>query len=65
MPKSKPPVPRKLQTVAEPDIDALAQALADLALAARDGSTAPHDEMTKSLRQAILKKQDEVLYGAI
>lgn len=65
MPKSKPPVARKSHTVAEPDIDALAQALADLALAALDGSAAPHEEMTKSLRQALRKKQDEVLYGAI
>jgi hypothetical protein len=65
MPKSKPPVPRKSHTVAEPDIDALAQALADLALAALNGGAAPLEDMTKSLRQALRKKQDEVLYGAI
>lgn len=65
MPKSKPPVPRKSHTVAEPDIDALAQALADLALAALDGAAAPAEAMTKSLRQALRKKQDDVLYGAI
>lgn len=65
MPKSKPPVPRKSHTVAEPDIDALAQALADLALAALDGAAAPVEEMTQSLRQALRKKQDDVLYGAI
>jgi hypothetical protein len=65
MPKSKPPVPRKSHTAAEPDIDALAQALADLALAALNGEAAQVDEMHRSLRQALRKKQDEVLYGAI
>lgn len=65
MPKSKPPVPRKSHTVAEPDIDALAQALADLALAALNGGTANIDEMNRALRQALRKKQDEILYGAI
>jgi len=65
MPKSKPPVPRKSHAVAEPDIDALAQELADLALAARNGGAANVDEMNRSLRQALRKKQDEVLYGAI
>jgi hypothetical protein len=65
MPKSKPPVPRKSHTVAEPDIDALAQGLADLALAALNGGAAPVDEMNRVLRQALRKKQDEVLYGAI
>jgi hypothetical protein len=65
MPKSKPPVPRKSHAVAEPDIDALAQALADLALAALNGEAAQVDEMHRSLRQALRKKQDEVLYGAI
>ena len=65
MPKSKPPVPRKSHAVVEPDIDVLAQALADLALAALNGGAAPQDEMTKALRHALRRKQDEVLYGAI
>ena len=65
MPKNKPPVPRKSSTFEEPDIDALAQVLADLALAALGGGAAQVDEMTKILRQALRKKQDEVLYGAI
>jgi hypothetical protein len=65
MPKSKPPVPRKSSTFVEPDIDALAQVLADLALAALNGGVAQVDEMNKTLRQALRKKQDEVLYGAI
>lgn len=63
--KSKSPVPRKSSTVVEPDIDALAQALADLALAALNGGAAQVDDMNRSLRQALRKKQDEVLYGAI
>lgn len=65
MPKSKPPVPRKSSTFVEPDIDALAQVLADLALAALNGDQAHVDEMNRTLRQALRKKQDEVLYGAI
>jgi len=65
MPKNKPPVPRKSSTFVEPDIDALAQVLADLALAALNGAAANVDEMNKTLRQALRKKQDEVLYGAI
>src|SRR4051812_9746276 len=65
MPKSKPPVPRKSSTFVEPDIDALAQVLADLALAALNGGEANVDEMNRTLRQALRKKQDEVLYGAI
>lgn len=65
MPKSKPPVPRKSHAVVEPDIDALAQALADLALAALNGGAAQVDEMHRALRQALRKKHDEVLYGAI
>jgi len=65
MPKNKPPVPRKPSTFVEPDIDALAQVLADLALAALNGAAANVDEMNKVLRQALRKKQDEVLYGAI
>jgi len=65
MPKNKPPVPRKSSTFEEPDIDALAQVLADLALAALNGGSGQVDEMTKMLRQALRKKQDEVLYGAI
>ena len=53
MPKSKPPVPRKSSTFVEPDIDALAQVLADLALAALNGDQVHVDEMNRTLRQAL------------
>lgn len=72
MPKNKRPVPRKSASAALEDDDALAHALAALAvdLAAGEGAAqdAPHlveDEMHKQVRNALRKKKDDVLYGAI
>jgi hypothetical protein len=72
MPKNKRPVPRKPSTPTEPDTDALAQALADLALeiaerededpAALAGREA---ELNTLVRKALRRKHDEALYGAI
>lgn len=73
MPKNKRPVPRK-PSPAEDD-DVLAQSLADLALAlAEQEHTGADDaaalrlqevEFNKLLRNALRKKKDEVLYGAV
>lgn len=72
MPKNKKPVPRKAAAAAEPDTDALAQALADLALEVAEGedldpelSAAREEELLVAIRKALRKKRDEVLYGAI
>lgn len=72
MPKNKKPVPRKPATAAEPDIDALAQALADLALEVAEGeevdpegAAAHEEELVVAIRRALRRKHDEVLYGAI
>jgi hypothetical protein len=72
MPKNKRPVPRKSSTPAEPDTDALAQALADLALEIAEGEDAEpaalagrEDELNTQVRKALRRKHDEVLYGAI
>ena len=72
MPKNKKPVPRKPATAAEPDTDALAQALADLALEVAEGedsdpelAAAREQELLVDIRKALRKKRDEVLYGAI
>jgi hypothetical protein len=72
MPKNKKPVPRKSATPAEPDTDALAQALADLALEVAEGeendpelAAAREEELLAAIRKALRKKRDEVLYGAI
>lgn len=72
MPKNKKPVPRKPAAAAEPDIDALAQALADLALEVAEGEevdpegAAGHEEeLVVAIRRALRRKHDEVLYGAI
>lgn len=74
MPKNKRPVPRKSAAPVEDD-DLQAQALADLALALseaehvddedRDALRVQEDEFGKLLRNALRKKNDEVLYGAI
>lgn len=71
MPKNKKPVPRKT-AAAEPDTDALAQALADLALEVAEGeeqdpalTAARTEELLVAIRKALRKKRDEVLYGAI
>jgi hypothetical protein len=72
MPKNKKPVPRKSAAPAEPDTDALAQALADLALEVAEGeeagpelAAAREEELLVAIRKALRKKRDEVLYGAI
>jgi hypothetical protein len=72
MPKNKKPVPRKAAAPAEPDTDALAQALADLALEVAEGeegdpelAAAREEELVVALRKALRRKRDEVLYGAI
>jgi hypothetical protein len=75
MPKNKRPVPRKPTTTPGEDDDVMAQTLADLALELAeqehaDEEDAPalrlkEDEFSKLLRNALRKKNDEVLYGAI
>ena len=71
MPKNKKPVPRKTAS-AEPDTDAQARALADLALDVAEGeeqdpelTAAREEELLVAIRKALRKKRDEVLYGAI
>ncbi|MGJ9416497.1 hypothetical protein ACHAC9_01840 [Massilia sp. CMS3.1] len=65
-------MPRKTAAAAEPDTDALAQALADLALEVAEGedadpelAAAREEELLVAIRKALRKKRDEVLYGAI
>jgi len=72
MPKNKKPVPRKSAAPVEPDSEALAQALADLALDVAEGedadpelASAREEELLVEIRKALRKKRDEVLYGAI
>ena len=72
MPKNKPPVPRKSAVAPEDDADVMAQALADLALdiVEREDSDAAglrekEDTLARLVRNALRKKNDEVLYGAI
>jgi hypothetical protein len=75
MPKNKPPVPRKSAVAQEEDADVMAQALAELALdivepeeadlADAAGLRLKEDELARLVRNALRKKNDEVLYGAI
>ncbi|MES2759360.1 MAG: DUF2863 family protein [Pseudomonadota bacterium] len=73
MSKNKPPVPRKSAAAPEEDEDVLAQALADLALdivEPEEGDDAvdlrqKESELAHLVRNALRKKKDEVLYGAI
>jgi hypothetical protein len=72
MPKNKRPVPRKSAVVPEEDAEVMAQALADLALdivEREDGDAddlrRKEDEFARLVRNALRKKNDEVLYGAI
>lgn len=75
MPKNKRPVPRKSAATPAEDDDVLAQSLADLALELAEREHAEEgdadalrlkeDEFNKLLRNALRKKNDEVLYGAI
>ena len=67
MPKNKRPVPRKSDAPAEQDDEALAQALASLAFDIGRQQAAPDAvaELDKQVRNALRKKKDDVLYGAI
>lgn len=71
MPKNKRPAPRTSNNTQEPDTDAQARLLADMALelAEREDDAAPGGEQEQALaslvRKAIRKKHDEVLYEAI
>jgi hypothetical protein len=77
MPKNKRPVPRKTHNPAIEDNDVLAAQLAALALALSEQEHVEEqeqdpaalrlqqDEFSKLLRNALRKKNDEVLYGAI
>ncbi|MDB5937138.1 MAG: hypothetical protein JWQ01_4482 [Massilia sp.] len=72
MPKNKRPVPRKSAAAPEEDADVMAQALADLALdiaEQEEGDAADlrqkEEELAHLVRNALRKKNDEVLYGAI
>ncbi|MET0855110.1 MAG: hypothetical protein ABWY27_00055 [Telluria sp.] len=64
MPKNKPPVPRKSAAAPEEDDEVMAQALADLALLVVHHG-ADKDELMRLVRNALRKKNDDVLYGAI
>lgn len=71
MPKNKRPAPRTSNNTREPDTDAQARLMADMALeiAEREDEAAQGDEQAEALaslvRKAIRKKHDEVLYEAI
>lgn len=71
MPKNKRPVPRKSAVPPQEDDDVLAQQLADMALAvaSEEGDAAAIGardlEFARLVRNALRKKNDEVLYGAI
>ncbi len=75
MPKNKRPVPRKSAPPGVDDVELLAQRLAELALAVSEqehaepddeAALAPQqDELAKLIRNALRKKNDELLYGAI
>jgi hypothetical protein len=72
MPKNKRPVPRKSAAAPEEDADVMAQALAELALdiaEPEDGDSTDlrlkEEELSRMVRNALRKKNDEVLYGAI
>ena len=71
MPKNKRPAPRTSNNTQEPDTDAQARLLADMALelAEREDDAVPGGEQEQALaglvRKAIRKKHDEVLYEAI
>lgn len=71
MPKNKRPAPRTSNNTREPDTDAQARLMADMALeiAEREDDAAQGEEQAEALaslvRKAIRKKHDEVLYEAI
>ncbi len=71
MPKNKRPAPRTSNNTREPDTDAQARLMADMALeiAEREDDAVQGEEQAEALaslvRKAIRKKHDEVLYEAI
>ncbi|TQK11595.1 DUF2863 family protein [Herbaspirillum sp. SJZ107] len=73
MPKNKRPAPRKpVKQAAEPDHEALAQNLVDLALEIAEREdlepavlAAREQDVQTLVRRALRRKHDEVLYGAI
>jgi hypothetical protein len=72
MPKTKRPAPRKPVKSAEPDHEALAQNLADLALEITEREdlepailAAREQDVLTLVRRALRRKHDEVLYGAV
>ncbi|HEX8614616.1 MAG TPA: hypothetical protein VF800_25330, partial [Telluria sp.] len=71
MPKNKRPVPRKSAVPPQEDDDVLAQQLADAALAVANEEGDPAAialrdvEFARLVRNALRKKNDDVLYGAI
>jgi len=73
MPKNKRPVPRKpAKQAAEPDHDALAQNLVDLALEITEREdlepavlASREQDVVTLVRRALRRKHDEVLYGAV
>jgi hypothetical protein len=64
MPKNKPPGPRKSAAAPEEDAEVMAQALADLALEVVHKGLG-EDDLVHQVRNALRKKNDDVLYGAI
>ena len=72
MPKNKRPVPRKAPVEVEDDVDVMAQALADLALELVEREDGDAEQLRQKeeafkrlVRNALRKKNDELLYGAI
>jgi hypothetical protein len=73
MPRNKRTPPRKSNNIPEPDTDAQARVLADLALELAEGEDAAdpaqqaarENELLAAVRKALRKKRDEVLYSAI
>jgi len=73
MPKNKRPAPRKsVQQAAEPDHDAMAQNLVDIALEITEREdldpaimAAREQDVLTLVRRALRRKHDEALYGAI
>jgi hypothetical protein len=72
MPKNKRPVPRKSAAEPEDDTEVMAQALADLALEIVEREEGDgvdlglkEDELSRLVRNALRKKNDELLYSAI
>lgn len=73
MPKNKRPVPRKSNNTREPDVNAQAKELSELALDIAEHEELPglgldperEEALRLAVRKAVRKKRDEVLYEAI